>query len=60
MLAGGINSLSYFGYYILTIMRKTGWIFSGYIMAAIVAKLASDYFVKISGINGAAMGFLCQ
>lgn len=58
MLAGGINSLSYFGYYILTIMRKTGWILSGYIMAAIVAKLASDYFVKISGINGAAMGFL--
>lgn len=57
MLAGGINSLSYFGYYILTIMRKTGWIFSGYIMAAIVAKLASDYFVKKSGISGAALGF---
>jgi putative transporter len=57
MLAGGINSLSYFGYYILTIMRKTGWIFSGYIIAAIVAMLASDYFVKVSGINGAAMGF---
>ncbi|WP_455719203.1 lipopolysaccharide biosynthesis protein [Agathobacter sp.] len=57
MLAGGINSLSYFGYYILTIMRKTGWIFSGYIIAAIVAKFASDYFVKRSGISGAAMGF---
>lgn len=57
MFSGGINSLSYFGYYILTIMRKSVYIFGGYIIAAIVAKLASDYFVKANGILGATIGF---
>ena len=57
MVSGGINSLSYFSYYILTIMRKSWWIFSGYIISAIVAKFASDYCVKRNGIAGAAMGF---
>lgn len=57
MVSGGINSLSYFSYYILTIMRKSWWIFSGYITSAIVAKFASDYCVKRNGIAGAAMGF---
>ena len=45
MFAGGINALSYFGYYVLTVMRKSGMIIIGYIVSAIVAKLANEYLV---------------
>ena len=58
MFAGGINALSYFGYYVLTVMRKSGMIIIGYIVSAIVAKLANEYLVARYGIKGGAYGFL--
>ena len=58
MCSGGLNALSYFGYYILTIMRKSNSIIGGYVVASIVAKVANDFFVVKYGIIGAAYGFL--
>ena len=60
MFAGGINALSYFGYYVLTVMRKSGMIIIGYIVSAIVAKFANEYLVSRYGIKGGAYGFLAS
>lgn len=58
MFAGGINALAYFGYYVLTIMRKSYCIIGGYMVSAIVAKIVNDLLVVEFGIGGAAVGFL--
>lgn len=57
MLSGGINSLSYLMYYVLTVMRFRAGIFMGYVSAAILANVISNWFVKRSGIAGAATSF---
>lgn len=58
MFAGGINSLSYFGYYLLSVMRSSLWIFLGYIVAAVFAMISSSFLVVYSGLYGAAISFL--
>ncbi|RGZ94122.1 hypothetical protein DW967_04985 [Agathobacter rectalis] len=58
MFAGGVNALSYFGYYVLTVMRRSGMIITGYIVSAIVARFANEYLVVRYGIKGGAYGFL--
>ncbi|SHJ50208.1 lipopolysaccharide biosynthesis protein [Parasporobacterium paucivorans] len=57
LFAGGFNAISYFMYYILTIMRKPKSILLGYISAALLAFFASSPLVKLHGINGAAWSF---
>lgn len=58
MFAGGINSLSYFGYYLLSVMRKSAWIFGGYIAAALFSMISSQWLVVKEGLGGAAFSFL--
>ncbi len=58
MIAGGINSASFFMYYVLTIIRKPKNILFGYITAAGVSLIISDYFVQRWKIMGAAWSFL--
>lgn len=58
MVAGGVNSLSYFLYYLLTIMRNSKGILWGYLITSIITWWTSNYFVKQSGINGASLSFL--
>ena len=58
MFAGGINSLSFFGYYLLSVMRSALWIFGGYIVAAAFAMVSSTYLVVSGGLGGAAISFL--
>lgn len=57
MLAGGINAGSFFLYYMLTIMRKSGYILFGYISAAILSLVLSNVLVVKENLNGAAMSF---
>ncbi len=57
MAAGGFNSLSYFMYYLLSIMRKPKSILIGYGTAAALTFLISSPMVKEAGIFGAAMSF---
>lgn len=57
MLAGGVNSLAYMMYYVLTVMRCTKGIFVGYTSTACLVAVISDLFVKRIGIEGAALGF---
>lgn len=57
MAAGGFNSLSYFMYYLLSIMRKPKSILLGYGTASVLALLISSPMVKSGGIFGAAMSF---
>ena len=56
-LAGGLNALAYALYYILTIMRCSGQILTGYGIATIFAYLISEPLVKKDGIYGAAFSF---
>ena len=58
MIAGGINSASFFMYYILTIMRKAKSILIGYITSAIITAVISNKFVEMKGLEGAAFSFL--
>ena len=58
MIAGGINSASFFMYYILTIMRKAKSILIGYIKSAIITAVISNKFVEMKGLEGAAFSFL--
>ena len=57
MLAGGINSISYFMYYILTIMRKPKSVLFGYLTASILTLAISSQLVRQMGILGAALSF---
>ncbi len=57
MLAGGINSLAYFMYYILTVMRNNKGVFTGYVTAAVLTVVISGQMVQRSGIAGAAGSF---
>lgn len=57
MLAGGLNSASFFLYYILTIMRKPKSVLAGYISAALLSLLISSLMVQKMGIQGAALSF---
>ena len=58
MIAGGINSASFFMYYILTIMRKAKSILIGYITSAVITAVISNKFVEMKGLEGAAFSFL--
>ena len=58
MIAGGINSASFFMYYILTIMRKAKSILIGHITSAIITAVISNKFVEMKGLEGAAFSFL--
>lgn len=58
MFAGGINSLSYFGYYLLSVMRRSLWIFLGYVISALCAMVSSTLLVQYRGFGGAAISFL--
>lgn len=57
MFSGGINSASFFMYYILTIMRKSRNILVGYVSAAIISILISDSLVSEYGLLGASWSF---
>ncbi len=57
MLAGGLNSMSFFLYYILTIMRKPKSVLAGYITAALLTLVISSLLVQKMGIWGAALSF---
>lgn len=58
MIAGGINSASFFMYYILTIMRNAKSILIGYITSAVITAVISNKFVEMKGLEGAAFSFL--
>lgn len=57
LFSGGINSAAFFMYYILTIMRKSRNILTGYISAAIISILISDSLVSEYGLMGASWSF---
>lgn len=57
MVAGGLNSASFFLYYILTIMRKSKSVLAGYISAALLSLVISSLLVQKMGIWGAALSF---
>ena len=57
MAAGGMNSASFFLYYILTTMRKPKSVLVGYVSAAVLTALISPFLVRRSGIWGAAVSF---
>lgn len=57
MLAGGVNSLAYFAYYLLTVFRSKIGIFVGYVTTSILIAFLSDIMVKSSGIWGASLAF---
>lgn len=57
MLAGGLNSLSFFLYYILTIMRKPKSVLAGYGSAALLTLVISSMLVQKMGIWGAGISF---
>lgn len=58
LLAGGVNALAFFLYYILTIMRKQSYALIGYGAEAITAFLISDLFVRKYAIRGASLSYL--
>lgn len=58
LLAGGVNALAFFLYYILTIMRKQNYALIGYGVEAITAFLISDRFVRKYAIRGASLSYL--
>lgn len=58
MLAGGFNSISYFMYYLLSIMRRPKEILVGYISASLLSFFIASPMVQSNGIMGAAMSFL--
>lgn len=58
MAAGGLNSASYFMYYLLSIMRKPKSILFGYVTAALLTTLIASPLVQSQGIYGAAVSFL--
>lgn len=58
MVGGGLNSASFFLYYILTIMRKPKSVLAGYISAALLSLVISSALVQQMGIWGAALSFL--
>lgn len=57
MAAGGMNSLSFFLYYVLTTMRKSKSVLFGYISAALLALCLSSPLVRKWEIWGAAISF---
>ena len=57
MFGGGINAGSFFLYYILTIMRKSGQILFGYISTSILTLVISNLFSDLWGIRGAGLSF---
>lgn len=57
MVAGGLNSASFFLYYILTIMRKPKSVLIGYISAALLSLVISSLLVQKMEIWGAALSF---
>lgn len=57
MFGGGINAGSFFLYYILTIMRKSGQILFGYISTSILTLVISNWFSDLWGIQGAGLSF---
>lgn len=57
LFAGGINSVSFTLYYVLTVMRKMRSILIGYAGAALFAFVISSPLVRLNGINGAAFSF---
>ena len=57
MFGGGVNAGSFFLYYILTIMRKSGQILFGYISTAILTLVISNWFSDLWGIQGAGLSF---
>lgn len=58
LLAGGINALAFFMYYILTIMRKQKYALVGYGIEAVAAFLISDQLVRKYAIRGASLSYL--
>lgn len=58
MAAGGLNSASYFMYYLLSIMRKPKSILFGYVTASLLTTLIASPLVRSQGIYGAAVSFL--
>lgn len=57
MVAGGMNSASFFMYYVLTTMRKPGSVLVGYVSAALLSVAVSGVLVRSMGIWGAAVSF---
>lgn len=55
--AGGINSVAFALYYILTIFRTKKLIMTGYILSAISVYILSDRLVQQSELFGASMSF---
>ena len=55
--AGGINSVAFVLYYILTIFRTKKLIMTGYILSAISVYILSDRLVQQSELFGASMSF---
>lgn len=58
LLAGGIGAASTTFYYSLTVMRKTKYIFSGYLVTFLIALTLAKPFVTMWGFTGAAV-FYC-
>ena len=58
LLAGGVNAIAFFLYYILTIMRKQKYALIGYGVEAIIAFVISDLFVEKYSIRGASLSYL--
>lgn len=58
MVGGGVNSATFFMYYILTIMRKAKSILIGYSSAALITLITSNNLVKSIGLVGAAYSFV--
>lgn len=57
MAAGGMNSASFFLYYVLTTMRRPVSVLIGYVSAALLSVVISGMFVEQRGIFGAALSF---
>lgn len=57
MAAGGVNSLSYMMYYVLTSMRCTSSILISYLSASALAAVISGRMVRRGGIMGASWSF---
>lgn len=57
MAAGGMNSASFFLYYVLTTMRKSASVLIGYVSAAVLSVAISGWLVGRQGIFGAALSF---
>ena len=57
MAAGGMNSASFFLYYVLTTMRRPVSVLIGYVSAALLSVVISGMLAEQRGIFGAALSF---